>query len=117
MYTVGPRGVLFGQPQVGLVDQGGGLQSVIWPLTVQVESGQPAQFVIYTRQRGILIGGCPPACGWIHGDQDSTIVKEVRMSQNWAKIEELFHQAADLLPPERAAFLTDRKSTRLNSSH
>src|ERR1017187_391739 len=83
MYTVAPRGVLFGQPQVGLVDQSGGLQSVIWPLTVQVESGQPAQFVIYARQRGILIRGCPPACGWIHGDQDSTIVKDVRMSQNW----------------------------------
>ena len=33
-------------------------------------------------------------------------MKAVRMSQNWPKIEELFHQAADLLPPERAAFLT-----------
>ena len=28
------------------------------------------------------------------------------MPTNWQKIEELFHQAADLLPPERAAFLT-----------
>src|ERR1017187_4725586 len=28
------------------------------------------------------------------------------MPTNWQKIDELFHQAADLVPPERAAFLT-----------
>ena len=52
MHTVFDYQLFFaGQAQVGLVDEGGGLQGVIGALLAQVISGQAAQFAIDDREQ------------------------------------------------------------------
>ena len=38
------------QPQIGLIDQRGGLEGVSWVLAVHVPPGKPAQFLINDRK-------------------------------------------------------------------
>ena len=48
--------LLFGQPQVRLVHQRGGLQRMIGALAVQVKGGEPAEFVVDAGER---VSGLP----------------------------------------------------------
>ena len=53
---------LFFQPQIGLVDKGGTLQSVAGPFLLQVTMCHSPQFVVNARERGaqgLVVTGLP----------------------------------------------------------
>src|ERR1700690_44878 len=97
MTAVLPLLLLIDQLQIGLVDQGGGLQSMVRTLMPQISSSHAAQFLV--KQRDQLIGGVIVAS--LHALKQQSHIFRVRLhcAASWNSRTKLYSGLGPLMNP------------------